>query len=273
MVRQMYTKSSDWLALDPERTIEQCVSFIKRMVEESRTTGTIIGLSGGIDSSVVASLCVRAIGADRVLGILIPVDFTPQRDIEDAVLLAQQLGIGTKRLEVTQILHDLIGKADNDETNPKTRMARGNLLARLRMAILYYYANLTNRLVAGTSDKSEVLIGFFTKHGDGAADLYPIRHLYKTQVLRIAETLGIPAGIREKPSSPQLYPGHALLDELPLEYRLLDPALYAIFELNMPIEAAGKATGIDIDLLKEINRRHGSTSHKRAAPPTVIQTP
>jgi len=259
----------DWLAINPERTVAECTSFISLMVNQSRSEGVVVGLSGGVDSSVVAALCVRALGKQRVLGVLIPVDFTPKEDVSDAEKIASQLGIETRTLDMTDILQELDYRLDEPKDHRGRKMALANLLARLRMVVLYYYANLSDRLVAGTSDKSEFLIGYFTKYGDGAADFYPIRHLYKTQVLRIGDWLGLPRSVLEKPSSPQLYPGHRISDELPVEYKQLDPALYAMYELNLSIEVVSRETGIPIEALSEIQRMHSSTEHKRLPPPMI----
>ena len=121
-------------------------------------------------------------------------------------------------------------------------------------------------MVVGTCDKSEFLLGFFTKYGDGGADLEPISHLYKTQVKLLAEYLGIPSKIVYKPSSPQLYPGHKIIDELPLDYEILDPLLVALFDYKTNVEDASKITGIPVKIVRDVIDRFNSSLHKRVVP-------
>ncbi|MEM2849994.1 MAG: NAD(+) synthase, partial [Candidatus Bathyarchaeia archaeon] len=148
-----------------------------------------------------------------------------------------------------------------------------NLRARVRMLILYYYANLYGFLVAGSSDKSEILIGYYTKYGDGAADLLPIAHLYKTQVRSLANWLGIPEHIAYKPSSPQLYAGHKITDELPVDYQVLDRILVGLFEYKLKPSEVAERLKIPGDLVFSILKRYESTSHKRRLPPMVKPLP
>ncbi len=164
-----------------KRTI---VSFIKRQVEESQTDGAVLGLSGGIDSSVTAYLCVEALGSRRVMGLIMPdLRATPEEDVKDARLVASELCMETKEIDVAPI-----HKAYMKSLEPN-RLAEGNLRARIRMSLLYYHANLLNRLAVGTGDRSEMLLGYFTKYGDGGVDVLPIADLYKTEVRRLGEVL------------------------------------------------------------------------------------
>jgi NAD+ synthase len=137
------------------------------------------------------------------------------------------------------------------------------------MVILYFFANANNMLVAGTGDQSEALIGFYTKYGDGAADFFPIKHLYKTQVRELTKYLGIPEKMALKPSSPQLYPGHKLSDEVPLNYDRLDPVLVGLFDLKLPPEKVSNMTEVPLEIVMEIIKRHKKSEHKRIPPPTI----
>lgn len=254
--------------LDFEKTVNEITSFIRSVVEGANASGVVLGLSGGIDSSLVATLCARALGGDRVLGVIMPTAFTPKEDIEDAVELAETLGIKYVIVNIDDICHSFIKSFGVDSSDVRVKMPLANLRARVRMVILYFYANLHNYIVAGTSDKSEYLIGFFTKYGDGAADFFPIRHLYKTQVRDLAAYLGLPERIVKKPSSPQLYPGHKLSDELPADYSIIDPILVGLFEKNLTCEEVSKALGVPKEIVEDIMRRHLKTTHKRLIPPT-----
>ena len=261
----------DLLSFNAEEVLKETITFIRKVVEEAKSSGVVVGLSGGVDSSLTATLCVRALGRDRVLGVLMPTSFTPKRDIEDAYKLAEMLGIKTKRVDIDSICEAFLKAMDVPEDAPELKMPLANLRARIRMAILYFYANANNMLDAGTGDLSEFLIGFFTKYGDGAADFFPIAHLYKTQVRKLSEYLGIPSGISFKPSSPQLYPGHKLLDEIPIDYDELDPVLVGLFERELSPNEISEETGVPLKIVLDIKSRFEKTRHKRELPPRIIR--
>ncbi len=249
-----------------KRAIDRIMEFIRREVEESGVSGVVLGLSGGIDSSLTAALCVRALGRDRVLGLIMPTSFTPKEDLDDAINLAGEIGIKTEIINIDGICNAFVDALQIDPNNPAYKMPLANLRARIRMAILYFYANLYNYLVVGTSDRSEYLIGYFTKYGDGAADIFPIRHLYKTQVRELASYLGLPERIVKKSSSPQLYPGHKLSDELPVDYSTIDPILIGLFDEGLAAEGVSKNLGVPMEVVNEVLRRHMITEHKRRSP-------
>jgi NAD+ synthase len=261
------------LTLDLDKAIDEIVNFIRRVVDEAKAQGVVVGLSGGVDSSLTAALCVRALGAERVLGILMPASFTPKEDVRDAYQLAEMLRIRTVRVDIDGIFKAFLRGMGIEEDDPGLKMAYANLRARIRMAILYFFANAQNMLVAGTGDLSELLIGFFTKYGDGAADFLPIVHLYKTQVRRLAKHLGVPERIAFKPSSPQLYPGHRLLDEVPIDYEELDPVLVGLFEHGLPPEEVSRRTNVPLEIIRDIMSRHEKTRHKRELPPRIPRGP
>lgn len=257
------------LQLDWDATLEEILSFIRQTVKHSEVDGCVVGLSGGVDSSLVAKLLQLALGRDRVLGVLMPTDFTPTQDIADAESLAGELGIRSRKVEIRSIV-DAFSKALGGETDaPSHKIPLANIRARVRMVTLYYLANVNNYLVAGTGDRSEDLIGYFTKYGDGGVDFLPISHLYKTQVRALASHLGLPSRICNKPSSPQLYPGHKAIDEIPLDYDQLDPVLHMLFdESKTPAEVA-KLTKVDEEAVDEVMRRFHSSNHKRTYPTMV----
>ena len=255
--------------LDYEKASDEIVEFIRKVVNDARCEGVVLGLSGGVDSSLVATLCVKALGNSRVLGVLMPTDFTPQEDIEDALELANMLGIETRRADVQSICEAFSEALRKDRCKPEQKIPVANVLARIRMIILYYYANLKNYLVVGTGDRSESLIGYFTKYGDGGVDFMPICHLYKTQVRKLATHLGIPKSTAFKPSSPRLYPGHEATDEIPVEYEKLDPVLVGLFDKKLPPEEVSESTGVPVNVVKEVQQRYIRSKHKRAYPPTV----
>jgi NAD+ synthase len=257
------------LDLDWDTTVQEIVAFIRRIVTKAEAKGVVIGLSGGVDSSLVAALSVKALGKERVLGILLPTDFTPDQDIQDAMDLAKLFEIRTECIMITPITASFAKALKVEIDDSRVRIPLANIVSRTRMIILYHYANTRNYLVAGTGDRSEDLIGYFTKYGDGGADLLPICHLYKTQVRRLAEYLGIPSRMAFKPSSPQLYPGHKATDEIPIDYDKLDPVERMLFDEKLSSPEVAEKTQVDIKVILDVLKRHRSSAHKRCYPPML----
>ncbi|MEM3419471.1 MAG: NAD+ synthase [Nitrososphaerota archaeon] len=254
------------LNLNWDEVIKKIIDFIKEKVNNSKSNGIVLGLSGGLDSSVVATLCVKALGKDKVIGLILPDErITPEEDIKDAIELAKKLGIRYHVIKIDDI-YNVFSSINpiHDENNKK---ACGNLRARIRMVLLYYFANVNNFLVAGTGDKSEILIGYFTKYGDGAADLLPIGDLYKTQVRMIAKHLGLPNKIIEKPSSPRLWKNHLAEKEIGLDYKTIDLILYGLFDLKMNKEEIVSKLKISKDIIEKVINMVKNSQHKRLMPP------
>ncbi len=258
----------DLTRIHMEKVVDICTSFIRGVVDEAGANVAVVGLSGGIDSSVVAALAVRALGRDRVVGVIMPdTRTTPEDDVKDAKDLASALGIRTLELRIDDAV-DSVAKLVPD---PSPR-ALGNLRARVRMATLYLAANHLGGVVLGTGDKSEWLLGYFTKYGDGAADAYPILGLYKTQVRALGRRLGVPERIAVKPSGPKLFSKeHYAYVELGADYDVIDPVLYVIFEMGVrePAKAA-ELTGASESLVRRVIEMHESSRHKRATPPALM---
>ncbi|HIH70146.1 NAD(+) synthase [Methermicoccus shengliensis] len=204
--------------MDMEQFVERCTAWISQKVEQAHAEGVVVGMSGGVDSSVCAVLCKRAVG-DRVLGLIMPL-YSSQSDIEDALTISHKFGIATKTVRLEEpymAMLDAMGARYSERS-----VECANLKARLRMCTLYYYANSLNLLVAGTSNKSELLMGYFTKYGDGAADILPIASLLKREVRELAAHLGIPEHIIHKPPSAGLWPGQTDEAELGITYEVID---------------------------------------------------
>ena len=252
--------------LNYDEVAEKIVKFIRERVEEAGTKGVVVGASGGLDSSVVLVLSVKALGAGRVAALVMPdSSITPLQDTKHAVQLAKLLGVRYYVIDIRRIYNsysDAMPFYASDALIPN-----GNLRARIRMTILYYYANLKRLLVCGTGDKSEILLGYFTKYGDGAADLLPIADLYKTQVRELARRLDLPKSIVEKPSSPRLWPGQMAEEELGATYDEIDRILYLHVELGKGINEIIDQTGIEAEKVKSIVERFRRSEHKRRLPP------
>ena len=195
--------------------------WIAQSVRDSGAKGAVVGLSGGIDSAVTVTLCKKALGTN-VLGVIIPCESDPH-DQEDALLITTKLGIMTLTVRLDETYQALVpGLSDG------TRMANANLKARLRMAILYFLANTLSYLVVGTGNKTELMVGYFTKHGDGGVDILPLGGLYKTQVWELARALNIPDKIINKTPTAGLWLGQSDEEELGISYAELDRTLQAI---------------------------------------------
>ena len=233
---------------------------LKQSIEETNSKGVIFGLSGGIDSAVIAYLCNNAI-KEKTLAVIMPDSkISPESETNDALKIVDSLGIDYKLLDINSI-----HKEFNMVLEPEDK-ALGNLRARIRMNILYYYANLKNLVVLGSSDKSEFNIGYFTKFGDGAADTLPIVSLYKTQVRELAKHLGIDEKIITKKSSPHLWPNHEAEHEIGVEYEQIDAILYCLIDKKLSVEDTAKKSQIDIKIVEKIYSMYKNSEHKRINP-------
>jgi len=202
------------------------VRFIRHEIRKRKARGVIVGLSGGLDSAVTVTLAVRALGSNRVFGLILPdSSVTPNSDTKHAIDLAKKLKIKYKVIELSKIKKAMLTNLPKNQD----KLAVGNLLVRLRMIYLYYYASVFDGLVLGTGDKSEISLGYFTKYGDGAVDLQPIGDVYKTEVKFLAKYLAIPQEILDKKSSARLWKGHTAESEIGVSYEDIDKILRQLF--------------------------------------------
>jgi NAD+ synthase len=253
--------------LDLPETEKRIRRFIKDYVKNSGADGIVLGLSGGIDSSTTAALSSLSVGGDRVLGLMLPESETYNpKDIDDAKLVAEKFGFRTQICDITTALESFYEAVPIFDS--ADRLCKGNVKARTRMIVLYYYANKLNRIVCGSSDKSETMMGYFTKWGDVAADISPIMDLYKTQVRKLAAHLGVPDGLVAKPSTPALWPNQLAETELGIKYETLDLILHGL-ERFMTIEEIARQLSIGKALAEKVKNRWLSAEHKRRAPLTV----
>ena len=231
--------------------------FIENELEKNQAKGIILGLSGGIDSAVLAYICKRKLKKKTLALIMPDTAITPSIETEDAMRMIGLTGIEHKLIDIKPIVNEYSMYLEPNEK------AKGNLRARVRTNILYYYANIKNYLVLGSSDKSEYLIGYFTKFGDGASDLTPISSLYKLQVREIAKHLEIPENIISKKSSPHLWKDHEAEEELGIQYEEVDSILYCLFEKKLSIEETIEITKIEKETVEKIYELNINSEHKR----------
>jgi NAD+ synthase len=254
------------LEIDFSEAQKRICRFIKEYVETAEAKGIVLGLSGGIDSGTIAALSSLAIGGENVVGLMLPEQENfNQKDIDDAKFVAEQFHLRTQVCDISDALSGIYGAIPVfDQTD---RLCKGNIKARTRMIYLYYYANKQNRIVCGSSDKSETMMGYFTKWGDAAADIAPIMDLYKTQVRKLALHLGIPKDLALKSSTPALWPNQLAESELGIKYETLDLMLYGLERFMTP-ENIAEQLGIEKVMVEKLKSRWLANEHKRRMPLT-----
>ena len=244
--------------IDYKQTISKIQNWIKEYVNSAKIDGVVVGISGGIDSAVTSTLCVNALGKEKVIGLGLPCSSIPQ-DLNDAKELADTLGIRFIKIELTNVYDEFIR-----ETTPlfeSSQMAIANLKPRLRMMAIYFVGQSSgNLLVAGTSNRTELAIGYFTKYGDGGVDFEPIGKLYKCEVRQLAKILNIPKQIIKKPPSAGLWEGQTDEGEIGMSYNDLDEIIYRI-DYNLSLN------DLDKDKVKKIKLMMTSAEHKNKMPP------
>jgi len=256
--------SEDTLIVDAPLVAEMIVEFISDQIEVSGLEGAIVAVSGGIDSAVTLALTVKAIGPERVRALTMPErDITPQGDVDDVMRLAEMLDVTCDVIEITPVIH--VMRSTLPFYDPSDLISSGNVKTRVRMIVAYHYANSLRSMVLGSANKTEWLMGYFTKYGDGGVDLMPIADLYKTQVRQLARHLRIPRRIIEKTPTAGLWPGQSDEDELGIKYEALDPILYA-WERGMDVQDIARAVGIDPSTVGRVLERARNNEHKRRLP-------
>jgi NAD+ synthase len=228
------------------------VSWIRKQVKNANARGIVLGLSGGIDSAVVCALSKEAVGKENVLGLFMPCHSHSQ-DIKDAKIVARKLKIRTKAVGLSGVYGSFL------KILPRgSNLAIANLRPRLRMTVLYYFANKFNYLVCGTGNKSELMAGYFTKYGDGGVDILPIAGLLKKDVRKLAKELGIPERIITKAPTAGLWPGQTDEAEMGITYNELDDILYKLEHKQK--QAAEK------EKVSKVKRMIAKSGHKRNMP-------
>ena len=252
------------LKIDEEEAKQKILRFIKDYVTKAKAKGVVLGMSGGVDSSTNAALIALSIGGSKTYGLLMFEKETRNKlDLEHALQVANQFNVRTIIIDITKLL-STIYKSIPDFTEADFK-AKGNVKARARMLLLYYFANSKNLIVSASSDKSETMIGYYTKHGDIAADIAPQQDLYKTQIRQLAKHVGIPDVIVEKPSTPALWPDQTAEQEIGMPYERLDLILYGL-EHFMETSQIAEQLSLPIKMVESVKKRWLETEHKRRTP-------
>ncbi|MDD5544730.1 MAG: NAD+ synthase [Acidobacteriia bacterium] len=256
--------TSEQIGALPELNAKLVVEITTRFLsDELRKAGfqkAVLGLSGGIDSSVVAALAVRALGANNVIGVMMPYRTSSPQSTEDAVLLAAQIGLSTEKFDISEMADGYLAKRSNlNDTR------RGNVFTRCRMIVLYDFSAERNALVLGTSNKTELLLGYGTLFGDLASALNPIGDLYKTEIRQLARFLDIPERIISKPPTADLWAGQSDETELGFSYDEVDRLLYHCVDLRFS-GAQLVASGFSESLVTRVVERIRRNQFKRRGP-------
>lgn len=276
---------------DVERIAERCERFLRHAVEDADADGVVVGLSGGIDSTTAAAVAVEALGRERVYGLVLPADPSSPENVRDAQQQAYELGIDFRTVDVQSVVDRLTESMTRDLHLPAVggggspelprvpiRMAVttdgpieqtvGNAIARVRMLALYFEANLRDRLVLGTGNRTEIALGYFTKYGDGGVDLQPLGDLYKTEVRALARHLGVPDEIVRKQPTAGLWEGQTDADELGAGYETIDAVLRRLVDGDESCTEIARSLDVDVELVETYAEMYADAAHKRETPPT-----
>ena len=249
------------LQLDTALAEQVLVRFIADAISKFGFTRAVVATSGGIDSALTCALAARALGPTNVLALMLPYRTSNPASRGDAETLVEALGVESHVIDVSQAVDGYLDELD-DRTTP---VRRGNVMARTRMIATYDQSEAFDALVVGTSNKTELLLGYGTLHGDMASAVNPIGDLYKTQVRQLASALDLPAAILDKPPSADLWEGQSDEDELGFTYETADEVLYLLVDEWHTVDEIA-AGGYDADLVTEIRRRVQHTQYKRRPP-------
>jgi len=270
------------LAINCRRVKKVLVEFIRKRIENSGFQRAVLGLSGGIDSTVVAYLAVEALGdPHKVYALILPYKSYQSESVKDARLVAKKLRINSQIIRIDSMVEEYFRKfsykgiphhalpgSDASQVKRLEYVRRGNKMARERMSILYDWALSLRALVLGTSNKTELSMGYFTKYGDGGVDLEPLGDLYKTQVRQLAKYLGVSEKIINRRPSAGLWPGQTDEGELGINYEELDKILCCMLEKKHSIKKL-LTLGFSLENIEKIKNFVERSEHKRRLPPVA----
>jgi nicotinamidase/pyrazinamidase len=254
----------DESALAP--VLERKAQRLREVMHAAGRGRAVIGLSGGIDSAVAMALAARALGPEHVVAVRLPSRHTEQVHVDDAGASAQAAGLPEQNLLTVSIDPLIDALAAERPTLRESSIREGNASARARMIVIYDLAQELHALVIGTENRTENLLGYFTRFGDSASDIEPITDLYKTEVRAAARVLGQPQAVLDKHPTAGLWGGQTDEDELGFTYHDADRALVAMFDLGMTPEEAAQRTAVDLDVVRRVRARADSVAWKHQVP-------
>ena len=248
-----------------EAVRDHVVAFVRGQTAAAGTESAVLGLSGGIDSTLTAHIAVEALGAENVHGLVMPGAVSSEANMSDAELVAEMLEIPFDVVEINPVVESFRNAFPETGTD---REAVGNLRARTRAVLSYLMANHEESMVLGTGNRTEALVGYFTKYGDGAVDCHPIGNLYKQQVRQLARHVGVPDEFVEKTPTAELWAGQTDESELGIDYDTLDAILALSVDGPLsPAATARELPEVKVATVERIQRMVERSAHKRAVPP------
>ncbi len=239
----------DALRISPEEEVARIAGFITRHLNDAGYSRAVLGVSGGVDSALVAALCARALGPENVYGMLLPYATSNPQSAAHGRLVCEQLGIPHSLFEITPMAEPLMAR-----DAAITSVRKGNIMSRCRMVVLFDQSAAWNGLVMGTGNRTEALLGYFTLYGDSACALRPIVHLYKCQVRALAVHLGLPEEVVAKAPSADLWAGQTDEGDLGFSYDEADQILYLLTEAGLSEQEAAQQ-GFDLSVVQAVKRR------------------
>ncbi|WIV68067.1 NAD+ synthase [Natrialbaceae archaeon AArc-T1-2] len=243
---------------------EHITDFIREQVDAAGVDGVVLGLSGGIDSTLTAYLAVEALGADAVHGLVLPARVSDDEHMGDAERVAHDLEMPVDVIEIEPVIETLLEAYPEAEDD---HVAVGNARARVRAVFNYLVANHEDRLVLGTGNRSEAAVGYFTKYGDGAVDCHPIGNLYKAQVRQLARHVGVPEELVTKTPTAELWADQTDEEEMGLDYDTLDAILATHVDGPLSSAAAARHLAVDEETVATVRGMYEASAHKRTVPP------
>lgn len=249
------------LTINPGLAEQILTGFIHSEITRAGFSRAVLGLSGGIDSAVSCYLAARALGPENVLAVRMPYQSSSADSLSHAMLVIEDLGIPHKTIDITPMAEPLIA-----QTPPEAHVRQGNIMARMRMIVLYDQSEAFDGLVVGTGNKTEILLGYSTIYGDAACAINPIGDLYKTQLRQLAAHLGVPEVIIQKPPSADLWDGQTDEGELGFTYEQVDQLLYHLVDRRLSPEEC-VAAGFDERFVRSVLGRIQRNHYKRIMPP------
>jgi NAD+ synthase len=255
--------------LPPELAIETTVArrlivdFVRAQLRQAGFERLVLGLSGGIDSALVAYLAAEAVGPERLLCVLMPYRTSSRESVTDAEAVVADLGCASELADISSIVDAWFERPENRDATP---LRRGNLMARSRMMVLYDRSVTWRGLVIGTGNKTETLIGYTTVFGDSACAMAPIADLYKTQVRQLSVAVGVPDAIVRKAPSADLWPGQTDESEVGFSYAMIDRILFRLVDRRRTIDEV-VADGFDRATVERVDRMVAGAEFKRQMPP------
>ncbi len=253
----------DW-AIDPQSAVDLCDEFIKKVLAASGKDRLVLGLSGGIDSAVAAGLAVHALGAQKVLGVMMPYATSSAASVADAEAVAANLGINTEKVPISTMADAFLANIPEQD-----KIRRGNIMARCRMIVLYDLSARDDALVLGTGNRTEALLGYTTLFGDSACALNPLAQLYKTEVRLLSRHLDLPESVLTKAPSADLWEGQSDEDELGFTYAEVDRLFHHMIDCHVPA-AQLIELGFSAELVEKVSQRVQAMAFKRLPAPVAI---